>query len=152
MRTSRTCAADRRGARRCWTGALVLALPVLLGGCGESGPPMGTVTGTVTVDNEPAQTGSIAFFPTDGVSPTAGAAIEGGRYTATVPVGKSKVEVRVSKIVGHQKLYDTPDSPTQAVMEEVLPARYNDQTELEFDVSEGDNEKNFDLSSENENE
>jgi hypothetical protein len=106
---------------------------------------MGEVTGTVTVDGEPAQTGSIAFFPTDGKSSTAGAAIESGRYTAQVPLGASKVEIRVSKIVGHQRLYDTPDSPTQPVMEEVLPAKYNDQTEITIDVIAGMNEKNFDL-------
>jgi hypothetical protein len=127
------------------SGACLLALALMVSGCGESGPPMGEVTGTVTVAGEPASTGSIAFFPTDGKSATAGAPIEGGRYTAQVPLGESKVEIRVSKTVGHKKLYDTPDSPTKAIMEETLPAKYNDQTELTINVELGVNEQNYDL-------
>lgn len=128
----------------------LLTLALVMSGCGDDGLPMGEVTGTVTVDGEPAQTGSIAFFPTDGKSPTAGGAIEGGRYTAQVPLGESKVEVRVSKIVGHRKLYDTPDSPTQPLLEEVLPAKYNSQTELLIDVTSGVNEQDYDLEAGNE--
>jgi hypothetical protein len=125
----------------------LLTLVLVVSGCGDAGPPMGEVTGTVTVDGEPAQEGAISFYPTDGKSSTAGAAIKGGRYTAQVPVGESKVEIRVSKIVGHRKLYDTPDSETQPILEQVLPAKYNDQTELLIDVASGANEQNYDLES-----
>ena len=106
---------------------------------------MGEVTGTVTVNGEPAQTGSISFFPVDGKSVTTGAVIEAGKYSARVPVGKVKVEIRVSKIVGRKKLYDTPNSPIQPIMQEVLPPKYNDQTELELDVEPGKNEQNYDF-------
>jgi hypothetical protein len=99
----------------------------------------------VTVDGVPAEVGAIAFLPVDGQSATAGGSIEQGRYTAQVPPGKMKVEIRVSKVVGQKKLYDTPDSPVQPIMEEVLPAKYNDATELEVEVKLGENEHNFDL-------
>ena len=145
MRTSEHLAACLRARIRIARTVCLLALTLVVSGCGDDGPPLGEVTGTVTVAGEPAQTGSIAFFPTDGKSPTAGAAIEGGRYTAQVPLGESMVEIRVSKIVGHKKLYDTPDSPTQPVREEVLGAEYNDQTELTVNVESGVNEKNYDL-------
>jgi hypothetical protein len=124
--------------------ACLLAVVMLATGCSH-GPSMGEVTGTITVDGTPAKIGSISFFPMDGKSSTAGAAVKEGKYTAKVPVGKVKVEIRVSKIVGEKKLYDTPDSPVQPIMQEVLPPKYNDRTELELDVQPGKNEKNYDL-------
>lgn len=126
---------------------LLLALPglAIVAGCGDSGPPMGTVTGKVTVDGQPSPDGTIAFVPLDGMSPTAGGKIEGGAYSAKVPLGPSRVEIRVSKVVGQRKAYNTPDSPTLPVMEEMLPGKYNDYSELEFDVQKGTNERNFEL-------
>jgi hypothetical protein len=118
----------------------------LLQGIGCSKPATtAEVSGSVTVDGEPAETGAIGFFSVDGKSPTSGGEIKEGRYTAQVPFGKMKVEVRVPKVVGHQKLYDTPDSKTQPVMQETLPEKFNDQTELRIDVQPGTNEHDFDL-------
>ncbi len=124
---------------------LVLLFGFLLGlGCGD--PNEAVVSGTVTVDGEPAKMGSITFIPVDGETGTAGGAITDGKYTAEVPIGTKKVQIRVSRIVGQTKLYDTPDSPMQPVYEEVLPPKYNDQTELILDVKPGQNEENYDLS------
>lgn len=123
----------------CLFGVMAMAV-----GCSE-GPPMGDVTGTVTINGVPANTGSISFFPVDGKSVTTGTKIEGGKYSAQVPVGKVKVEIRVSKVVGRKKLYDTPNSPVQEILHEVLPPKYNDRTEIELDVQPGENQKNYDL-------
>ena len=57
----------------------------------------------------------------------------------------SKVAIRVPKVVGERKLYDTPDSPVQPLMEESLPPEFNDRTELTLDVKPGVNERDFDL-------
>jgi hypothetical protein len=113
-------------------------------GCAK--PTTGVVTGAVTVDGQPAKSGSIAFFPTDGKGASAGAEIVDGRYTAKAPFGTSKVEIRVPKVVGQKKLYDTADSPVKPLMDESLPARYNDQTELTVDVKPGETQKDFALS------
>ena len=78
--------------------------------------------------------------------PTVGAPIVDGRYTAQVKPGLCHVQVRVSKVVGEKKLYDMPDSPIHKVMAESLPAKYNDATELQFNVQPGRNEQNYDLS------
>lgn len=126
-----------------WFSSFLLAF-FLTVGCSQ-GPPMGEVTGTVTINGELAKNGAVSFIPSDGKTPTAGAAIIDGKYTAMVPIGKFKVEVRVSKVVGQEKLYDTPDSPTRPIMKEVLPAKYNSQSELEMDVQKGANQKDFDL-------
>jgi hypothetical protein len=116
-------------------------------GCTDSGPLMGEVTGLVLVDGQPAKKGGITFIPVDGKSATAGAEIKDGRYTAKVPLGMAKVDIRVSKVVGKRKLYDTPDSPWQEELAEVLPAKYNDSTELRFEVKSGRNDKEWDLKS-----
>jgi hypothetical protein len=116
---------------------------LLLIGCHESN--VGIVTGTVTVDGSTAKSGSIAFFPVDGKSPTAGAEIRDGRYTAQVPLGASKIEIRVPKVVGQKKLYNTPDSPVMPLLEESLPAKFNNQTELKLNIHPGENRKDYRL-------
>jgi hypothetical protein len=62
--------------------------------------------------------------------------IEGGKYAAKdVPVGPAKVEIRV------------PDLKKEGGrgFPEALPAKYNDQTELTFEIKPGKNEKNWDI-------
>lgn len=126
-----------------WLGCLLLGTVIAVG-CSK-GPPTGEVTGNILVNGVPAETGAISFFPVDGNSPTAGAEITNGKYTATVPVGKVKVEIRVSKAVGQQRLYQTPDSPVQTVWAEILPPKYNEQSILSMEVQEGTNEQDFNL-------
>ena len=106
----------------------LLFAAILIAGCEK--PNVGVVTGTITVDGSPAKSGSIAFFPGNGKSSTAGAEIVDGQYTANVPLGTAKVEIRVPKVVGQKKLYETPDSPMQQILAESLPPKYNDATEL----------------------
>ncbi len=131
----------------CFVGEVVrkylLITALLTAGCSPSN--MGTVTGTVTVDGEPAQVGAISFFALDGQAPTAGAQIVDGKYSAKVTPGACSVQVRVSKVVGEKKIYDTPNSPMQKVWAEVLPAKYNDDTTLRLEVKAGNNEQNYDL-------
>lgn len=114
-------------------------------GCSKQDPNRGQVTGIVEVDGQPAAEGAIAFTPTDGNSTATGGEIVGGRYTVNANIGPSKVAIRVPKTVGERKLYDTPDSPVRPIQEESLPAKYNDETTLTYDVKPGDNEQNFSL-------
>jgi hypothetical protein len=106
---------------------------------------MGIVTGSVTVDGELAKVGAISFFAVDGRAPTAGASIVNGKFTAQVNPGVCMVQIRVSKVVGKKKLYDTPDSPVREVWAEVLPPKYNDNTKVKFEVKLGENKQDFDL-------
>jgi hypothetical protein len=126
--------------------AALLAGASLLTVSGCSDPNHGIVSGSVRVDGKPVD-GSISFFPVDGKSSTTGAKIVEGEYTCKVPVGENKVEIRVSKKVGETKLYNTPDSPVQPILAEVLPPKYNDQSELRVDVQSGENTQDYDLSS-----
>jgi len=125
------------------------ALLLLLAGCSDN--RMAEVTGIVTVDGQPVEKGDISFFPVDGNGPTAGDRIVNGKYLATkVPVGTMKVQIRVPKASGQKKqLYESKDgkeSPVRDIIAETLPKKFNDDTELRFDVKPGKNEKNWDLS------
>ncbi len=126
-------------------GSLLGVTLLLVAGCSEPSTTA-EVSGSVSVDGVPVESGSIGFFPVDGKSSTAGAVIKAGRYTAQVPFGKSKVEIRVPKVIGEKKLYDTPDSPVQPVMTESLPPKFNEESELQMDVEPGTNEEDFNLS------
>jgi hypothetical protein len=129
---------------------LLLAL-LATAGCG-SGPAIGEVSGTVRVDGQaPAAGSSITFIPTDGKSQTAGDLIEDGRYSAEVPIGISKVEIRVPRPApGAAAPTAGPGSAGpgggSGLIEESLPARYNNQTELTIEIKAGKNAKDWELS------
>src|SRR5690349_13504580 len=106
--------------------AAFLAAAALVAGCG-GGEQFGEVSGTVSYDGKPVEDGAITFVPDKG--PTAGGGIKDGKYSAKVPVGPAKVSISAGKVVGQKKLYNTPDSPSQPVTAEYLPAKYNEKTE-----------------------
>ena len=89
------------------------------------------------------------FFPVDGQSQTAGASIKEGKYVAEqVPVTKMKVEIRGNKATGRKiKAYDTPDSPVSDEIVELVPQRYNSQSELTLEVKKGEQDAPFALKS-----
>jgi hypothetical protein len=122
--------------------SLLIACLVALG-CTD--PNVGLLSGTVAIDGKPVKNGSIAFFPVDGQSYSSGAVISDGSYSAIVPIGKMRVEIRVAEVVGEKKLYDAPNSPVQPLLAELLPSRYNDASELGIEVVAGSHERNFDL-------
>ncbi len=121
---------------------LMIALTLVVG-CKKR--TMGTVSGMVTIDGTPVKTGGISFFPSNLQASTAGSEITDGQYSAEVAPGVAKVEIRVPKVVGQKKLYNTPNSPVRPILAEVLPAKYNDETELTLDVQLGENKHDFAL-------
>lgn len=126
--------------------AFVCAGCFFLAGCGDD--KTATVSGKVTFDGVPVDNGAISFVPADGKTPSA--AIEfkkDGTFSLRVPVGPKKVEIHGSRVVGKKKLYNTPDSETMDVLEAYIPAKYNVNTELTFEVKPGTNQRDFDLTS-----
>jgi hypothetical protein len=115
-------------------------------GCSEQSS-QGRVTGAVTLDGKPLPAGEIRFVPADGQSATAGATITDGQFEAAVPPGEKNVQISAPKVTGKKKMYETPDSPTIDIVSELLPARYNVQTELKITVGNQTQEENFELKS-----
>jgi hypothetical protein len=126
--------------------ALAAALAAgLAAGCGGGDRP-GVVRGAVTLDGQPLAAGLIRFVPADGKTPTADAAITDGRFAAEgVPPGEKRIEISAPKVIGKQKMYDTPDSPVVEQTVELLPAKYNVRSELTMTVLPGEQEKRFEL-------
>ena len=116
----------------------------LIAGCG--GTPEGDVSGTVIYDGKPIEQGSISFIPADGNGPSAGGGIKDGKYSASkVPVGMAKIKITGAKVTSKKKMYDD-SSDWVTTSSEILPAKYNDKTELLYDVRPGSQQKDFDLS------
>lgn len=77
---------NRRWAMLAATSGLLL----LLAGCGGST----AVTGSVSYEGQPVESGSITFLPADGQGPSAGAAISGGQYRVDeITPGEKTVQI-----------------------------------------------------------
>jgi hypothetical protein len=127
---------------------IFLALIILSGsaGCGGSSAK-GTVNGTVTLDGQPLKEGTVRFVPVDGKTPTADGIVRDGKFTAAVPVGEMRVEFSAPKVTGRHKMYDTPDSPMVDDVVELIPDRFNIQSELKIMVRPGSQDETFSLQS-----
>lgn len=126
--------------------ACAVVVGLVAAGCGGDAPTGYPVSGRVTLDGAALDRGLIRLAPTGKGSPVGGE-IKAGRYDLMAPPGVCRVEITATKVVGQRKAYDTPDSPLVAVTEEAVPARYNAQSQLTYDVQAGRNEKDFDLTS-----
>jgi hypothetical protein len=124
----------------CWT-VIVISL-----GCSHD-VKQSTVSGSVTLDNQPLKSGTIRFDSADGSSPAASASIVDGKYSAKLAPGDKRVSITSPKVIGKKKMYDTPDSPVYDITEELLPRRYNAQSTLTMTVKEGQQDQPFELKS-----
>ena len=97
------------------------------------------VEGTVTLDGQPLEEGSIGMGPMVGQPGTAvGGKIINGEFKLRASEGEMLVNIRSQKKVPIEN--PTPD--------ELVPAKYNDRSELKFTVVKGKNQATFDLVSE----
>jgi hypothetical protein len=123
-------------------GCCLVAVAVL--GC--QGGTTAKLTGTVTLDGQPLKEGAVRFEPVDpSKGGTAGAVIKDGTFTCTVPVGEMRVVFEAPKVVGKRKAYDTLDSPTVDIVEELLPAKYNVKSELKITIKGGSQKETWEL-------
>jgi hypothetical protein len=128
------------------SGLRVAALALLLGmtaGCWSSRP---VVEGTVTLDGEPIEKGTIELLPSDGKGPTAGCGIEAGKYRMPAAPGSRQVVIRASRKDGQMP---DPMSPGSGAMVDryvsYVPEKYNDKTELTVTIKPGLNQHDFKL-------
>lgn len=116
-------------------------------GCNR-GPTMVAVEGVVTLDSQPIKEGIIRFVPKNSAAGNPGEAIiKDGKYSVSVVATEHAVEIRAPRPI--------PNAPARAVagpgaegvaMEESVPAKFNDATELKADVSATSNKHDFALS------
>jgi hypothetical protein len=115
-------------------------------GCGPQEKPKALIRGAVTLNGTPLKEGAIKFIPIAGDGPTTGAVIKPeGDYSVAVPAGMMRVEITSSKVTGKRKAYDTPDSPLIEITEEQIPAKFNSNSELKYEVASGEKEIDVDF-------
>ena len=117
---------------------LLLSLIIASAGCGpKSDLQKVIVSGKVTFEVQPVGNGQIEFHPMKGTrGPVSGAPIKDGEYRAHakggVPVGLQKVKIkgyRARKGAADTDLISGGGTPKQ-----YLPAKYNNQSELELEI------------------
>lgn len=94
---------------------LLAALTLLLGlsGCGDSGPPMYQVTGTVKLaDGTLVQTGTVEFSSADGTHSARGDIGNDGRFSLTTVDGQHKVVVIQLILTEDLPLHEHEHGPT----------------------------------------
>lgn len=122
--------------------ALLVVLIAGCLGCGSQSDYTGEkrfpVSGTVTFGGEPIPSGMISLIPEDGKSNPAGGPIENGMFKIPADKGPNKASYRVAvywhKPTGKKKINSDTDEEIDEVAQ-VIPAKYNDASELSFIVT-----------------
>jgi hypothetical protein len=137
--------------RRRTLAVAALALAALtLCGCTSSDTGRSRVQGAVSYDGEPVDDGGIAFIPEAGGESQVRATgeIRDGHYyldTSSGPFpGKYRVEIYWHKKTG-RKIASPSGKAFKEETKQVIPAKYNDKTELKADIKPGRNSLDFDL-------
>ncbi|NLF09432.1 MAG: hypothetical protein GX594_15845 [Pirellulaceae bacterium] len=125
----------------CYLPALLLLLAPLWG-CGANKPLK--IEGSVTYGGEPVQKGRITFLSPDGKGPTAAAIIADGKYSVGVFPGVKQVKIEGFKVVG-QVPYSPGSSEMVDDLEPIIPAKYNEKSELTVEISSGTRSLDFNL-------
>ena len=116
---------------------------MLVTGCsGGSGERMYPVQGRVLLDGQPLSHGDIVLDPLDGIGASASAEIQNGSFQLEAPAGEKRVDVRAAAETGELDEYDQP------LVRQLIPPRYNIDSELTVTVSADDtNQFTLELSS-----
>ena len=126
----------------------VLALVFLAIGCAAKPKPVAVAEGEVTIDGEAVDGGIISFIHAESETPASGAAIAKGRYRlypeSGLAPGKYRVEIRWAKSTG-EKVKEPVYGHSPYVFAEAIPGKYNAESVLIADLSEGSNELHFRL-------
>ena len=129
-------------ARKYWTLCFwLLLLGLLIDGCRKSGAEVAPVSGRVTLAGKPLEKADVVFQPENGKPPASGRTDADGRYELAYkrgvmggPVGQNLVQISVSRELVH--------NPPK------IAAKFNSKSELHREVKAGQNEFDFDVTTE----
>jgi hypothetical protein len=124
---------------------LVVVAVATIGGCGES--KLTSVGGTVTLDGQPLNEGSMRFVPSDGNAPTEAAMIKAGKFSTQLQRTSYKVEIHATKFIDTGVKLDEKGPGGGPTAVELLPARYHVNSELTLNITGPTSNARFDLKS-----
>lgn len=137
-----------------WTPAFLLAALAL--GCGGSEYDLAPVSGVVTLDGQPVPQAIVVFQPAGGKDKPNPGPSSSGSADAQGHYELKTLDGAAGAVVGsHRVKITTPRPPQnsandsgigQPVHKEIIPSRYNENTELTFDVpADGSTSADFKL-------
>lgn len=109
------------------------------------------IEGAVTLDGQPVESGTIAFYPvSDGEAGGVLALIESGKYALPADQGPLpgtfRVEVSWPKKTGRQIPSLDPGMMAEEMVE-AIPAKYNRESQLRVEITSGQSTYDFHLES-----
>ena len=135
-----------------WNGILLFNLMcVIAAGCGGGSsdqPDLGSVTGSVVIDEKPLPNAMVVFSPENGRS-SMGITDSDGNYEL-IYVGETKgakIGPHTISITTVQEDNSEESGEAAATFKEAIPAKYNTKSTLAEEVKAGDNVFDFALTS-----
>jgi hypothetical protein len=108
------------------------AMGLAIAGCGRSDlPELGRVRGTVTLDGKPLPNAAVGFYPVSGGRQALAIIDNDGKYDLTFVRGANGAKTGINEVT---VFWPDGSEPTATI-----PAKYDKQSELKFDVKPGKN-------------
>ena len=119
------------------------SLVLCLAGCGgPEHPPVGSVSGVITLDGQPLADATVMFQPADG-RPSQGVTDKAGKYSLTYLDGVPGAKLGTNTVIIRTEIPGEDGQPP--IAKEKLPKKYHAESELRAEVKSGSNTFNFDL-------
>lgn len=136
---------ETRRPRTSGLAPMLIVVACTLAGCSSGTsdtPPLGQVSGAITMGGKPVSDAQVLFVPASG-SPSVGKTDAEGRYTLAYSQDVTGAEigrhtVQITK-------FGEPGSPNDTT--NLLPEKYNQNSPLTAEVKEGENSFDFELNS-----
>lgn len=132
-----------------WGHAALWVFVVTLLGCGQSGPTLGRVEGTVTLDGQPLPGARVCFYPEAGGRTAEAVTDQQGHYVLSYTGEGTGAQAGLNKV--SISTYEEPVSMDDGTQKdgkpEKVPAQYNKQSTLTKQVQSGKQTIDFALES-----
>jgi len=120
---------------------IVVAFLILIAGCGKSGPQIAPVHGRIKLDGQPLAGADIRFQPDGPERPSVGRTDGEGHYTLMFKRGQPGAIVGPHTV----RIWVSPEVVRNPP---IIAARFDTKSELLREVKLGDNEFDFDVTTE----